>query len=312
MADPELSRFSGRISPVPTLPFFALSWILTLFSHDVDTLEPIQRIFDYLLSRNPISAIYLAVAILVAKKGQMLRLVKEMGQEAIDDPSILHPLFSRLPPLLADTPIVEDSTRQQEKEMEAKRAERSLDDVNPYSPITLSSIFAVADDLMARFPWDGPAIRGREVFAEASSVITYSLESTDPAWSLHRAGALAHGEVVRPGAGFMDDDSEEEDENATPAPIRRRPRSRLRIPRDKVGTLVAVGIVLVGIGIAVYGSRSGGPRSNWAKWWSTVLRDVASRRGSVVSRFTESLHSWTTKTSEPLRRLLARVIDIDR
>lgn len=73
-ADPQLYRISssyvsrlmvtdGRISPVPTLPFFALSWILTLFSHDVDTLEPVQRIFDYLIARNPISAVYLAVAV---------------------------------------------------------------------------------------------------------------------------------------------------------------------------------------------------------------------------------------------------------
>jgi len=62
-ADPDLSRFSAAISPVPTLPFFALSWILCLFSHDIDTLEPVQRMFDFLLSRNPISAIYLAVAV---------------------------------------------------------------------------------------------------------------------------------------------------------------------------------------------------------------------------------------------------------
>lgn len=59
----------SRISPVPTLPFFALSWILTLFSHDVDTLEPVQRIFDYLIARNPISAIYLAVAVRISKLG---------------------------------------------------------------------------------------------------------------------------------------------------------------------------------------------------------------------------------------------------
>jgi hypothetical protein len=62
-ADPTLSAFSSQISPVPTLPFFALSWILCLFSHDIDTLEPIQRMFDFLLARNPISAIYLAVAV---------------------------------------------------------------------------------------------------------------------------------------------------------------------------------------------------------------------------------------------------------
>ena len=63
VADPELSKFSATISPVPTLPFFALSWILCLFSHDIDSLEPVQRMFDFLLSRNPVSAIYLAVAV---------------------------------------------------------------------------------------------------------------------------------------------------------------------------------------------------------------------------------------------------------
>ncbi|KAL7421346.1 GTPase-activating protein gyp8 [Cryptotrichosporon argae] len=63
LTDPQLYEISATISPVPTLPFFALSWILTLFSHDVDGLEPIQRIFDYLVARNPIAAIYLAVAV---------------------------------------------------------------------------------------------------------------------------------------------------------------------------------------------------------------------------------------------------------
>lgn len=92
-----------RISPVPTLPFFALSWILTLFSHDIDTLPPVQRIFDYLIARNPISAIYLAVAILVSKRPQLLKLIAQ-HPEAHEDPSLLHPLFARLPPLYPDTP----------------------------------------------------------------------------------------------------------------------------------------------------------------------------------------------------------------
>lgn len=62
-SDPELSHFSSLISPVPTLPFFALSWVLTLFSHDCDSLEPVQRMFDYLLARNPIAAVYLSTSV---------------------------------------------------------------------------------------------------------------------------------------------------------------------------------------------------------------------------------------------------------
>lgn len=50
----------ARTSPTP---YFALSWMLTLFSHDINTLEPVQRIFDFLLARNPAAVIYLGVAV---------------------------------------------------------------------------------------------------------------------------------------------------------------------------------------------------------------------------------------------------------
>lgn len=45
------------------LPYFALSNLLTLFSHDVPTLPLIQHVFDYLLSRPPIASVYLAAAV---------------------------------------------------------------------------------------------------------------------------------------------------------------------------------------------------------------------------------------------------------
>jgi TBC1 domain family member 20 len=45
------------------MPYFALSWILTLFSHNIDTLVPAQRVFDFLLARNPCGVIYLGVAV---------------------------------------------------------------------------------------------------------------------------------------------------------------------------------------------------------------------------------------------------------
>jgi hypothetical protein len=45
------------------LPFFALSWLLTLFAHDVDSEPVIQLVFDFLLAHNPIMAVYLTVAV---------------------------------------------------------------------------------------------------------------------------------------------------------------------------------------------------------------------------------------------------------
>jgi hypothetical protein len=296
-ADPEIARFSATISPVPTLPFFALSWILTLFSHDVDTLEPIQRMFDFLLSRNPISAIYLAVAIIVAKKPQMLRLVKEMGEEAMDAPSILHPLFARLPPLVADDPDTTPTTVGEKVDVKAESD--SYDGPNPYEPIMLSTIFRITDDLLARYPFDGPLIRGTEILGEASSVMTYSREAEE-GWTLKLAELQINGEVIKPGADMLDD--EEEEEEQVPRPIR---RTRIRIPRNKLGMVVAVGVVLVGMGIAVYGARSGGPRSNWVRWWNVVVRDWAERSHSGVGNVRGVLGHWTIAGTSYLRKLVS-------
>jgi hypothetical protein len=294
-ADPEIAKFSATISPVPTLPFFALSWILTLFSHDVDTLEPIQRMFDFLLSRNPISAIYLAVAIIVAKKPQMLRLVREMGQEAMDDPSILHPLFARLPPLVADDPDTASASSTGENDVKTE-LDHGYDDPNPYEPILLSTIFRITDDLLARYPYDAPLVRAEEILGEASSVNTFSRE-TDDDWTLKLAESQIIGEVIKPGADMLD----EEEEQEVPKPIR---KPRIRIPRNKIGTLVAISVVLLGMGIAVYGARSGGPRSNRGRWWSVVVRDWMSKSHSGVGSVRGTLGYWTASSTSFLRRLL--------
>lgn len=251
--------------------------------------------FDFLLSRNPISAIYLAVAILVAKKPQMLRLVKETGQEAMDDPSVLHPLFARLPPLIADDPDT-TSASMGEKQVNTEGA-NGYDDPNPYEPIMLSTIFRITDDLLARYPWDGPLIRGTEILGEASSVNTFSREMND-SWTLKEAESLINGEVIKPGADMLD---EEEDEKELPIPARKR--TSIRIPRNKIGTLVAISVVLVGMGIAVYGARSGGPRSNWARWWSVVVRDWVSRSHSGVGSVRGTLGYWAASGTAFLRRL---------
>jgi hypothetical protein len=44
-------------------PFFALSWIITWFSHDMDDLEDVARCYDVLLASPPCYALYLSVAV---------------------------------------------------------------------------------------------------------------------------------------------------------------------------------------------------------------------------------------------------------
>ena len=43
--------------------FFATSWLITWFAHDVKSLDSIARIFDVLLSSHPMHCYYLCVAV---------------------------------------------------------------------------------------------------------------------------------------------------------------------------------------------------------------------------------------------------------
>ncbi|KIO25377.1 hypothetical protein M407DRAFT_210643 [Tulasnella calospora MUT 4182] len=92
-ADPALADVIEQSSPQP---YFALSNLLTLFSHDVPTLPLIQRIFDYLLCRSPIYAIYLAAAIVLSRKADIMKL------EAEGEDGMMHSILSQLPAMVAD------------------------------------------------------------------------------------------------------------------------------------------------------------------------------------------------------------------
>lgn len=59
--DPDLYNFLVSLEePALDVPFFALSWLLTWFAHDVPDLESISRLFDLFLSSHPLMPLYLA------------------------------------------------------------------------------------------------------------------------------------------------------------------------------------------------------------------------------------------------------------
>ncbi|WWC97846.1 hypothetical protein V866_004733 [Kwoniella sp. B9012] len=274
-ADPELSKFSSKISPVPTLPFFALSWVLTLFSHDCDSLQPIQRMFDFLLARNPISAVYLAASILIIKKPQMLQIAHQLGSEYEEDPTLLHPLFVRLPPLYADTPSEPDPPPTLTPSPKTSYDDFEEDSANPYRPIKLSELFQLTDKLMDQYPWDGDVIRGTEIMGEGSVVNTYPKEQMEEEWSEEEMLRMIDVQVVKPGAGDISDDEELDEE---PVKQKRR-RLPIRKPRNKINTLLAFGVVVLGVGIAVYGFKAGGNEASWSRWWSVVIRGWIGKEG---------------------------------
>ncbi|KLO19413.1 hypothetical protein SCHPADRAFT_885554 [Schizopora paradoxa] len=83
--------FSELLESNTPLPYYALSNLLTLFSHDVPTLPLIQHIFDYLLCRPPIISVYLVAAITLVRKDEAL-ILEEEGEDGM-----LHSLLSSLP-----------------------------------------------------------------------------------------------------------------------------------------------------------------------------------------------------------------------
>lgn len=83
--DPALRRHLSTIQP-----FFALAATLTLYAHDIQEYSDIARLFDYLLAREPVVAIYLFAAIILSRK-------KELLEIPLEEPEMLHFKLSKLP-----------------------------------------------------------------------------------------------------------------------------------------------------------------------------------------------------------------------
>lgn len=57
--DPRIHEF---LAACETEPYFALSWVITWFSHDIRDTEVVKRLFDFFVVSHPLTPIYLAVA----------------------------------------------------------------------------------------------------------------------------------------------------------------------------------------------------------------------------------------------------------
>ncbi|EEQ92391.1 TBC domain-containing protein [Blastomyces dermatitidis ER-3] len=83
--DPKLcSHLSG------TKPFFALAATLTLYAHDIQEYADIARLYDFILSHEPVVSIYLFAAIILSRK-------KELFEIPLDEPEMIHFTLSKLP-----------------------------------------------------------------------------------------------------------------------------------------------------------------------------------------------------------------------
>ncbi|KAK2730667.1 GTPase-activating protein gyp10 [Colletotrichum kahawae] len=84
-ADPKLKRhLSG------TEPFYALAGTLTMYAHDIQAYGDIARLFDILLTREPVFSVYMFAQIVLNRRD-------ELFDNDEDDPSMLHLILSKVP-----------------------------------------------------------------------------------------------------------------------------------------------------------------------------------------------------------------------
>jgi TBC1 domain family member 20 len=135
--DPE---YAAQLSDASPLPYFALSNLITYFSHDMPTLPLIQHVFDYLLSRPPIAIVYLTTVLLLVRKEEVKQLY-EAGDEGM-----LHALLCNLPEISDDSSFNHESASVTPKKEEPEHSIASMsqdsshtDDVRSLSPNDLST-----------------------------------------------------------------------------------------------------------------------------------------------------------------------------
>ncbi|KAJ5893778.1 hypothetical protein N7495_005469, partial [Penicillium taxi] len=93
--DPVLRQHLSSIQP-----FFALAATLTLYAHDIQEYSDIARLFDFILAREPVLAIYLFAEIILSRRQELLDI-------PVEEPEMLHFTLSKLPsPLDLDSYIL--------------------------------------------------------------------------------------------------------------------------------------------------------------------------------------------------------------
>mmetsp|Transcript_17727 Transcript_17727/g.53333 ORF Transcript_17727/g.53333 Transcript_17727/m.53333 type:complete len:396 (+) Transcript_17727:445-1632(+) len=85
-ADPELA---DHITTAGILPYFALSWYITWFAHDVSALPQVARLFDLFMASHPLMPLYVGAVAMKAARDQLLAV-------GGDDPSEVHSALSKL------------------------------------------------------------------------------------------------------------------------------------------------------------------------------------------------------------------------
>ncbi|KAG0226257.1 hypothetical protein BGW42_003793 [Actinomortierella wolfii] len=86
LVDPEVLEF---LNSTDTLPFFALSWVITWCSHDLQDFSKVARIFDFFLCFNPLMPVYFAAAVVMSRREELFRVER--------DNAMVHTFLTKFP-----------------------------------------------------------------------------------------------------------------------------------------------------------------------------------------------------------------------
>ncbi|KAG2215035.1 hypothetical protein INT46_008269 [Mucor plumbeus] len=100
--DPELTLFLEKAN---IMPYYALSWVLTWFSHDFEAYEKVIRLFDLFISSQAIMPVYIASAITLLRRNEILKAEKDL----------VHSLITQIPQDMDIERLIEKAVLLEEK-----------------------------------------------------------------------------------------------------------------------------------------------------------------------------------------------------
>lgn len=96
--DEDFSR--SVIEQASSLPYFALSWVITTMAHELPTDgQETQTVFDFVLLHGPQGILYIIAALLLTQGRQTVKSLQD-DDDDVSDPAMLHHALSKLPATL--------------------------------------------------------------------------------------------------------------------------------------------------------------------------------------------------------------------
>jgi hypothetical protein len=119
-----------------TKPFFALAATLTLYAHDIQEYGDIARLYDFILSHEPVVSIYLFAAIILLRK-------KELFAIPLDEPEMIHFVLSKLPQSLDLEVLIADAMNLYQRHPPESLPFRSWQSISRHSVLKTSRDLAL-------------------------------------------------------------------------------------------------------------------------------------------------------------------------